>query len=71
MGRVVRESFQVLFEPQRANPPPIELRNKVFVECQRERARGTLRDRYFLFPSAFALGPGSDALTTSSVLPPR
>jgi hypothetical protein len=67
-GRVVRESIQVYVEPQRANPPPIELRNQMFVECRRKKARGTLRDRYFLFPSAFALEPIRLVSLTTSVM---
>lgn len=38
------------------------------MECRGERARGKLRDRYFLFPSALALGRKPLASITSEVL---
>jgi hypothetical protein len=53
-GRVVRERFILSCGPQRANAPPIELRNLVFVECRRKKSRGTLRDRNIRLK---ALGP--------------
>jgi hypothetical protein len=46
---VERKNFQLSCEPQRTNPPPLELKIRDFGSVEEREARGTMRDRYFLF----------------------